>query len=189
MRQALTRPAIVAAAIDVIDAVGLEKLTMRRLAGQVGVEPMSLYHHFPSKAELLDAIVDSAAATFASAAQDRLEVADKSWSAGLRAFGVAMRGALLTHPRLIPLVSTRPVSPSAAENLGGDLMAALVEGGFSGRDAEYALQSVAVFVLGHVLAQAGQTPGAADIPNRSADTTYYDEWFDLGLTALISGLG
>ncbi len=99
-----------------------------------------------------------------------------------------MRTALLTHPRLIPLVSTRPASPGTAEELGEDLLDAMTGAGFSRRDAEYALQSIVVYVIGHVLAEAGQTPGAADVPNRSADQTYYDDWFTLGLTALIEGL-
>ena len=188
MRQALTRAAIVAAAIDVIDSVGLAKLTMRRLASAVGVEPMSLYHHFPSKADLLDAIVDSAAASFASSAELSYHAGQASWPAGLTAFGNAMRAALLEHPRLIPLVSTRPTTPAAAESLGAGLLVALTGGGLSQREAEFAIQSVAVFVLGHVLAEAGQTPGAADIPNRSADQAYYDDWFTLGLTALVHGL-
>jgi AcrR family transcriptional regulator len=181
----LTREKIVAAAIEVIDAVGSEKLTMRRLAAQVGVEPMSLYHHFPSKADLLDAIVDAAAGSYGA----QVSIApDADLAAGLRAFGTGMRAALLAHPGLLPLVSTRPVTPERAENLGEPLLGALTATGLSRRQAEFAVQSVAVFVMGHAMAQSGSTPGAAGVPNRSAAEAYYDEWFDLGLTALITGL-
>ncbi|WP_163510659.1 TetR family transcriptional regulator [Fodinicola acaciae] len=181
----LSRDKIVAAAIEVIDAAGVEKLTMRRLAAQVGVEPMSLYHHFPSKADLLDAIVDAATESYAS----HLTVAPAAdWRDGLLAFGAGMRAALLAHPRLLPLVSTRPATPDTAESLGHPLLGPLVAAGFSRRRAEFAVQSVAVFVLGHAMAQAGSTPGAADVPNRSAVEAYYDEWFELGLTALVNGL-
>jgi len=54
----LTREAISATALEVIDREGLDGLTMRRLGNELGVEAMALYHHFRNKGELLDAVMD-----------------------------------------------------------------------------------------------------------------------------------
>ena len=56
-RTALSRERIAAAAVALIDGEGLDALSMRRLGAALGVEAMSLYRHFPSKAALLEAVV------------------------------------------------------------------------------------------------------------------------------------
>src|SRR3954468_7110730 len=55
-RGGLSRERIVAAALDLIDRDGLEAFSTRKLGAALGVEAMSIYNHFPSKGELLDAI-------------------------------------------------------------------------------------------------------------------------------------
>ena len=52
------RQEIVRAAIALIDADGIDSFSMRRLASAMGVDPMTLYHHLPNRAALLDAVVD-----------------------------------------------------------------------------------------------------------------------------------
>ena len=56
-RTTLSRERIAAAAVALIDGEGLDALSMRRLGAELGVEAMSLYRHFPSKAALLEAVV------------------------------------------------------------------------------------------------------------------------------------
>jgi len=58
VRSPLTREAISAAALEIIDREGLEGLSMRRLGTELGVEAMALYHHFRNKGELLDGVMD-----------------------------------------------------------------------------------------------------------------------------------
>ncbi|NUR87080.1 MAG: hypothetical protein HOY71_23610, partial [Nonomuraea sp.] len=93
----------------------------------------------------------------------------------LAAFAAAYRRMLLSHPRAVPLVATHPVDAE----LGLRLLAPLVEqfgaAGIGQRDATTAIQSVGVFVLGHALAQ---------VPDSGP---YYDEWFETGLAAMITG--
>lgn len=57
-RQPLSRDRIAREALKLIDEEGLEKCSMRRLGARLGVEAMALYHHFPSKGDLLDAVMD-----------------------------------------------------------------------------------------------------------------------------------
>src|SRR3989442_13967025 len=55
---ALSRELIAAAAMALVDREGLAALSTRRLGEELGCEAMSIYHHFPSKAHLMDALVD-----------------------------------------------------------------------------------------------------------------------------------
>ncbi len=61
-RVTLTRERIVELALEIIDEDGLDALNMRRLAADAGVKPMSLYHHFPNKSAILDAVSEKIAA-------------------------------------------------------------------------------------------------------------------------------
>ena len=58
-RGALSRERVLKAALDLADAEGLAGVTMRRLAADLGVEAMSLYHHVPGKEALLDGLVEA----------------------------------------------------------------------------------------------------------------------------------
>ena len=69
-RPPLTRERILAAALAVIDRDGLAGFSIRGLGASLGCEPMSVYHYFPSKAHLLDALVDEALASVLSELSD-----------------------------------------------------------------------------------------------------------------------
>ena len=88
----LTPEAIASAAVDLADREGLEGLTMRSLARHLGVEAMSLYHHFVGKDALLDAVTDRALA--------RLEPPPRrgAWRNRAGALARAYRAALLASP-------------------------------------------------------------------------------------------
>ena len=58
-RRRLTRDVVIAAAVDLADDIGVEPLTIRRLAEALGVKPMSLYHHVANKDAILDGMVDA----------------------------------------------------------------------------------------------------------------------------------
>ena len=58
-RERLTRERIIAAALRVMDTDGLEAVSMRRIAREVGVEAMSLYHHVRDKEDVLDGICEA----------------------------------------------------------------------------------------------------------------------------------
>ena len=62
VREPVTRERALRAAVDIADAEGISSLTMRRLASELGVEAMSLYHHVANKDAVLDGITDPGAA-------------------------------------------------------------------------------------------------------------------------------
>ena len=83
-RTALTRERIVELALEIIDEDGLEAMNMRRLAADAGVKPMSLYHHFPNKRAILDAVGEKIAAAALGAGTrtraGRAASASSSWA-------------------------------------------------------------------------------------------------------------
>lgn len=178
----IARDDIVTAAIAVIDAEGLDALTMRRLGAELGVAAMSLYRHLPNRDAVLAAVVNRLATEAISAVDP-----GGSWVEALRRFAESYRGMLLTHPHAVPLLATHPIDIE----LGFELMAGVLErftaAGVAQDDAVTAVQSVAVFTLGHALAQVGTPPGT-EAPAADAETGgYYQRWFDTGLQAMLAG--
>ncbi|MEV0838356.1 helix-turn-helix domain-containing protein [Actinocatenispora sera] len=171
---------IVAAAIALIDDEGLDALTMRRLGARLNVAAMSLYRHLPSRTAVLAAVV-------ARLAGDAVVPLDDAppWPEALHRFGTRYRQVLLAHPRAVPLLATHPVDPDTATTIGAGLFDAAHDADVDADAAQLAVQSVAVFVLGHALAQVGIPPGTDAPP--PAPTDYYDRWFTAGLTALVHG--
>lgn len=97
----LTYDEITAQALGLIDRESLEALSMRRLGKELGVDPMSIYHHIPNKSELLDAVIDSVMATVDLSVDD----ADAPWQERVRRLAYAYRDALAAHPNLIPAIA------------------------------------------------------------------------------------
>ena len=102
-RQGLTVDEVVAAATALADAEGLDAVTMRRVAGQLGVVPMTLYTYVPGKAELLDLMLDAA-----YQAMPRAGMAGQPWRQ--RATGVARENRVLfeSHPWAAAVTTSRP---------------------------------------------------------------------------------
>src|SRR5437016_1970068 len=94
---ALSRERIVAAAMALIDREGLSGLSTRRLGEELGCEAMSIYHHFPGKAHLMDALVDL------MLAEARVPSAEQSdWLVRLRRAAHGFRAMALKHPKFFP---------------------------------------------------------------------------------------
>jgi AcrR family transcriptional regulator len=112
-RPAHSRDQIAAAAIRIADADGLEAVTMRRVAAEVGCGTMTLYRYVPTKDHLLDLMVD---VTAGEAALPDLPPGD--WRDGLRVVAGTQRDMLLRHPWLTSLQSGRPsFGPNSLRNL------------------------------------------------------------------------
>jgi len=106
-RQRLTRERIVAAARALIDRDGLGAFSVRGLGAALGCEPMSVYHYFPSKAHLLDALVDDALSCVLTVPPDEDPV-DR-----LRAMARSYRALAHRRPRLFPLIAVHRLNTLA----------------------------------------------------------------------------
>lgn len=178
----LTPQRIITAAIDILDAEGLDALTMRRVGTHLGVSAMSLYRHVPNRDALLAALVDRLSGSLT------IDLAPGCpWPEALTRFAIAFRRMLLGHPNAAPLLATHPVNPDTGLAMMSGVLDRFAAAGIAQTAALIAIQSVGVFVLGHALAQVGTPPGA-DHPPPSAPPEFYDQWFDTGLRAMVTGL-
>jgi AcrR family transcriptional regulator len=147
----ITRDAVLAAALEIIDREGADALTMRRLARALDRDPMIVYRHAPNKAALLDGVAETVLA------QLRVDSADPDWAAQLRAVARRFRALALAHPHVVPLIVTRPLATPLGLRPPGtlrpleDVLALLTRAGFSGPDALHIYRALFGFLHGHVL--------------------------------------
>lgn len=146
---ALTRDQVLGAAVALADAEGLEAVTMRRLAGALGVEAMSLYHHVRGKEALLDGVVEVVMAEVAAAvAELELPQPTRDWQGDLRATILAARDVLLRHPWVPGLMESRTsLSPSVVAH-HEHVLRLMHEGGFDYDLAHHALHALGSRALG-----------------------------------------
>jgi len=102
-RQGLTVDTIVTAATALADADGLDAVTMRRLAGNLGVVPMTLYTYVPGKAELLDLMLDAAYQRMR-----RTDTAGQPWRERVATIAAENRALFETHPWAVAITTGRP---------------------------------------------------------------------------------
>lgn len=98
----LTRAKITATATRIADADGLDGLSLRKIAKELGVGPMRLYDYVLNRSELLDLMVDAVYARIAETAPH------DGWRATARAFARATREAALDHEWFADLLGARP---------------------------------------------------------------------------------
>ncbi|MFG2005045.1 TetR/AcrR family transcriptional regulator [Spirillospora sp. NPDC048911] len=161
-RVPLSRRRVLRAAVGLIDRDGLDALTMRRLAQEVGVEAMSLYHHVANKEAVFDGVVEVILGEV-MAAVDEVDAPspEEDWQAALRARILAAREVFLRHrwaPRVLESrTTTSPVFIAYYDNV----VAILRAGGFSFDLAHRALHVLGSRALGFTQ-ELFQPDGAAD---------------------------
>ena len=209
-RRVLDRARVVHTALDLMDHVGLDGLTMRRLAEALGVTAGSLYRHVRDKDELLVLLAD------ALSGQVPMLAEDVPWRDALRSMAAGYRRVLLAHRDAARLLAgTRPAGPRRLQHIE-TMLRVLVAAGFNGADAAWAAyhfnnlvtESVADEVrLGAAAAAAGTTrgellararaqlralpPAAFPTLHRLADQVAADDpeaVLDYGVRLLIGGL-
>jgi AcrR family transcriptional regulator len=140
---------VLRAAVDVADRGGLDALTMRRLAHELGVEAMSLYHHVANKEAILDGVIDVVAGEILEAV-DRVDAPapEDDWQTALRARILAAREVLLRHPWAPHLLETRTTMNPAIVGYYDGVLGILRAGGFSYDLAHHALHALGSRALG-----------------------------------------
>jgi AcrR family transcriptional regulator len=140
---------VLAAATALADAEGLGAVTMRRLAADLGVEAMSLYHHLPGKESLLDGLVETVIVEIETElGRARPADTDDDWRDAVRRRCLVAREVMLRHPWAPGLISSRPTIPTAAYGYYEALLQTMVEGGLSYHLAHRALHSLGSMALG-----------------------------------------
>jgi AcrR family transcriptional regulator len=148
-RDPLTRERVLRAAVDLADRGGLEALTMRNLARELGAEAMSLYYHVANKEAVLDGVLDVVMDEINEAVSTVGGLsAGEDWKTLMRARILAAREVLLGHrwaPRVIETRTT--ISPSTMRYFD-DLLGVLRAGGFSYDLAHHAMHALGSRGLG-----------------------------------------
>ena len=143
-REPITREMLFERSLAIIDEDGLEALTMRRLAGDVGVKAPSLYNHVTGKDELIEG------ALVRMRAEMRLpSPAPDDWRELMEVIFLAYRRVLAAHPQMMPLAGRR------LEGDGDSGLAFLREQGFSDDLAVELWQSLAAVVVGFSMFGSG----------------------------------
>ncbi|MGL5823484.1 MAG: TetR/AcrR family transcriptional regulator [Nocardioides sp.] len=149
---------MLAAAMAAADSDGIAAVTMRRVAADLGVEAMSLYHHVRGKEALLDGLVDQIVVEI-DAAVGSIADADgrQPWQALLRHRCLTARQVMLSHRWAPELISSRSAIPPSLYAHYEAILATLVGGGFSYHLAHQAIHALGSMVLG--LTQELFSPG------------------------------
>lgn len=182
------------AALDLIDTDGLDGFSMRRLATALGVSAPSLYSHYPTREQVLDAVVDLVIADV-----DTSGFAD-GWQTGLLTWARSYRAAILAHPNVALLVAAGTQHREQFLTMADGAHGGLISSGWPARRATEISGAVKFLVIG-----AASTPFASGF---SDDPAVYDGFphlaqahrlraqaarvdqaaFELAITSLVAGL-
>lgn len=192
----LSRERIVSAALALVDAGGLAALSTRRLAADLGVSGPSLYNHFETKDDLLEAVADAVIARV-----DISPLGARPWPEALRAWAVSYRETLAAHPNLVPVAAHGPGRRPHALRMADAVYGALVEAGWPPREATQIGALMRYFVVGAATSSfaagfvddpalyASGYPHLSDAYRLRAHRREIDQGaFATGLDALITGL-
>lgn len=159
-QEALTRGRILDAALRLVDEEGMGALSMRRLAGELGVDPMAIYHHLPGKKAVLSGLVEK---VFSGMRVPGETGGEGGWKGRVRAWARTFRGVVLAHPNLVAyIVSTPEAAASATLESTEELYAAFEEAGMAPVEILRATDLVVDYVNGFALAEASGALGGPE---------------------------
>ena len=141
--RSLTHDAIAAAALGVIERDGLQGLTMRAVAAELGTGTMSLYRYVDGRDQLEGLLVERVLA-----AVDARVVG--AWQRRVSLLMQRARAAIAEHPAVVPLLLTRRHTSDGSIRWGEAMLAALADGGFRGKHRVIAFRTLLAFLIGAV---------------------------------------
>jgi AcrR family transcriptional regulator len=153
----LSRKRIIGAAIELIEAAGVEAVTMPRLATELGCGVISLYNYIPSKSALLDGVADE---VMSGIAEHSMSAA--SWQDKVRAQARAFREIARARPRCAMVAMSRRPTSASRLRPAELALATLREAGISGTDAVRIVRAITAYIAGSLLHEVGVTPGLTD---------------------------
>lgn len=206
-RNTLSKETVLRTAVTLADEAGAGLPSMRKLAERLGVEAMSLYHHFRNKDVILDGMVDLVFGEI------ELPPDDVDWRIAMRQRATSMRQALIRHPWAIGLMDSRTNPGRATLRHHNAVIGCLRSGGFSIAGAAHAFSVLDSYIYGFTLQELSlpfATP--ADLEDMAGSIlkqlpshefphltemivdrarkpgSAYTEEFDIGLDLILDGL-
>jgi AcrR family transcriptional regulator len=199
-RQALSADRIVAEALALVDAEGLEGFSFRILARRLHCEAMSLYHYFPSKAHLFDAMLE------VSIDEMRVPATDQPWQTQLTHFAREFRQVALRHPGFFLYFAIHRLNTPAGLRLIDSILGIFEATGLDPEARARSFRSFGYYLMGAGLDEAigySKGPAAAepvpddvvarDFPAVSAAGVYFtpghrEATFEWGLKSMLDGV-
>lgn len=197
--KSLTREAVAAAALVVIDRDGLAALSMRAVAAELGMATMSLYRYVADRAELEELVVDLVLAGIDLAPPRRA-----GWAGQVAALVERARAAIAAHPQVVPLTMAHRHTSANLLRWTEAVLGVLAAAGFTGPRRVVALRCLVAHLVGSLqLEHLGPLsgPGTAAMARlpaeefpllaetaRHATRVPADEEFRRGLAAVLRGL-
>jgi AcrR family transcriptional regulator len=144
-RAPLTRERALTTAVALADADGIGSLSMRRLARELGIEAMSLYHHVANKEDILDWMIELVFGEI------ELPPADADWKIAMRVRADSARAAMTRHPWAISLMESRSSPGPATLRHHDAVLGCCRAAGFSVAMAAHAFSLIDSYIYGFVL--------------------------------------
>ncbi|GAA1679782.1 TetR family transcriptional regulator [Fodinicola feengrottensis] len=165
------RDEVLEAAVELLDEVGLDAFTTRKLAAKLGVQAGALYRHYPSKQALLDAVVGH----IVGSGGIPVDALEGDWADVYRAVAIGTRAGMLAHRDGARLMSTFQVPSEAGEAAFHQLANVLVKAGGTHQAALTAVDTIFSYVNGFTIEE--QTRGGDR-----------DRGFRAGLEIILAGI-
>lgn len=197
----LSRERVLRAAVRLADEGGIQALSMRKVAQELGVEAMSLYNHVENKDDIFDGMIDH---VFESIP---LPAAESDWRATIRDTALIALDRFITHPWVVNLLMQRGNYGRSSLRFMDRMLGLLRSAGFSDEDTHHAWQMLASHTMGYAFQQVSGgydekewdsvVPSPAQLaerfPHVAALAPYLAECepgaeFAFGLEIIISGL-
>ncbi|HEX5621451.1 MAG TPA: TetR/AcrR family transcriptional regulator [Solirubrobacteraceae bacterium] len=155
-RAPLSRERVLETAVELADRHGLDWLSMRKLADEIGVAAMTLYYYVPNKPELLDGMIDI---VFGEIEPPSLDV---DWKTAMRRRAVSTREALNRHRWAVGLMEGRTTHGPSNLRLHDAVLGCLRAAGFSLEMTVHAYSVQDAYIYGFALQETDMSPETAD---------------------------
>ncbi len=147
-RSTLSPQRVITAAVALADVIGVDALTIRKLAVELDVKPMTIYHHVSNKEAIIDGMVDHVFSEI------DLPPAGTDWKQAIRQRAASARVVLARHPWAAPLMESRTTPGPATLRHHDAVLGCLRDGGFSIEMTAHAYALIDAFIYGFALQEA-----------------------------------
>ncbi|KUL23780.1 TetR/AcrR family transcriptional regulator C-terminal domain-containing protein [Actinoplanes awajinensis] len=177
-RVPLNRDRVLRAAVELADRTGIDALSMRNLAQELGVVPMALYKHVANKDELLDGMVDTVVAAIGTSA------AGDGWKTAVRSRILGARTALLRHPWAWRVIDSRTTPTPAVLAYLDSIIGLFLAGGFSPDQTHHIVHALGTRMLGYTQELFNDSPASSPAAQREAARLMAPTFPNLAIMAL-----
>ena len=162
-RTTMSRERVLRAAVQLADEAGIESLSMRKLAKELGVEAMTLYYYVANKDEILDGMVDLVAAEMESPSPG------PDWKTELRRSAISAHRVLMRHKWAAALILSSSGIHQAQLLRTEAVLGCLRSAGFSAEMTHHAYHALESHIMGFTLWLVGMALDAEKLPSLAAE--------------------